>query len=241
MLVVSQILFQSAKADVIADWTFQTSAPSGLRLPGVWFTNIVPEIGSGTASAFHAGTSLYSGSLPTGNGSSRSFNSTNWLVGDFYQFSVSTIGFQGITVAYDQTGSATAPRDYALQYSIDGSAFSTFGSTYIVLTNGTSLNNEGTGQSTAPWTSGSVQSAFNNSFDLSSITSLNNDPTIYFRIVVADAISEAGGSIGAFGDDRLDNFIVNGTVALAPEPSAFALAILGGVAWFLRLKRQEQL
>ena len=64
------------------------------------------------------------------------------------------------------------------------------------------------------------------SFDLSSITALNNIAAAYFRIV--DLSPTAGGAItgvnvGTAGSGRLDNFFV----AVVPEPSSFALLGLG--------------
>ncbi len=73
-----------AHADVIADWTFETSAP-------VTAGPFSPEIGAGSASGFHSGTTTYSS--PVGNGSSHSFSSNGWSVGDYYQFQVSATNF----------------------------------------------------------------------------------------------------------------------------------------------------
>ena len=53
----------AAKADTIADWTFETSHPNTLKTGGVWLTNIVPEIGTGTASAHEIGTAIYASPL----------------------------------------------------------------------------------------------------------------------------------------------------------------------------------
>src|SRR5438552_17437540 len=69
---------------VIADWTFESSLPAGSPGAGVWITNISAEIGSGTASGWHAGASTYTS--PAGNGSAHSFSSSLWAVGDLYQF-----------------------------------------------------------------------------------------------------------------------------------------------------------
>ena len=146
-----------------------------------------------------------------GNGSAHSFSSTAWAVGDFYQFAVSTLGFQNVTVAYDQAGSATGPRDFLFSFSTDGISFTPVGSSYIVLTNSASANNEGSGKSTSVWiSSGSQQSVYTFSFDLSSTNSLADQPVVYFRLTVADGTAENGASIGSGGTDRVDNFLVFG-------------------------------
>jgi hypothetical protein len=206
-----------ALADTIAKWNFETNQPAGAPGAGVWVTNIAADIGAGTAAGWHAGSATYSS--PPGNGSANSFSSAAWATGDSYQFAVSTIGFQNVTVAYDQAGSATGPRDFIFSYSTDGIHFTASGSSYIVLTNNTSANNEGSGKSTSAWSSsGSQQSAYALMFDLGSITSLDNQPAVYFRLTVADGTAENGASIGSLGADRVDNFLVSGApLALSPS------------------------
>src|SRR6516164_6923551 len=77
----------SASADTIASWTFETSQP-------VTAGPFAPEVGTGSALGVHSGSSTYS--APAGNGSSHSFSSTNWLVDDYYQFTLSTSNFNDI-------------------------------------------------------------------------------------------------------------------------------------------------
>src|SRR5262249_39698724 len=101
---------------VIADWTFESTAPATAG-------PFAPEIGSGSALGHHAGSSTYS--APVGNGSSHSFSSTAWSVGDYYQFEVSSAGLSGLSVSWDQTSSNTGPRDFLFEYSTDGSSFTT--------------------------------------------------------------------------------------------------------------------
>ena len=209
-----------ALADTIANWTFETSQPAGSPGAGAWITNIAAEVGPGVAAGRHAGNATYS--TPAGNGSAHAFSSTAWASGDFYQFAVNTLGFQSVTVAFDQTGSATGPRDFQFSFSTDGVNFTTVGPTYIVLTNSASANNEGSGKSTSVWSStGSQQSAYTVTFDLSSTNSLANQPLVYFRLTVVDGTAENGGSIGSAGTDRVDNFIVSGT----PMPTSPTLTI----------------
>ena len=63
----------------------------------------------------------------------KSFSSTAWSVGDYYQFQVSTLGDPNVALAWDQTSSTTGPRDFLLQYSTNGTTFTPFGSQYSVL------------------------------------------------------------------------------------------------------------
>ena len=193
-------------ATIIADWTFETSKPT---TAGPYS----PEVGSGSATGSHAsGSVVYS--APSGNGSTNSFNSTRWAVGDYYQFQVSTIGFSGIAVSWDQVSSGTGPRDFNLQYSTDGTSFTSFAS-YSVLVN------------VAPnfWATNST--VFTTSFadDLSSITALNNDSSVFFRLVDASTTSASGATVTTVGTDRVDNF----TVTAVPEPATVGICLLGGL------------
>src|ERR1017187_8329628 len=118
---------QTIKADVLADWTFQTAASTNNIIgagmsPSGTQSGISADIGSGTASASHA-TALSAWSIPAGNGSINSWSVNNWTVGDFFQFSVSTVGFQGVNLSFDQASSNTGPRDYGLFYSVNGGSY----------------------------------------------------------------------------------------------------------------------
>ena len=221
---------QCTNAQVIADWTFETSQPGVVTLPaapgaGVAFTSFSPEVGSGTASALHATAATYSS--PAGNGSAHSFSANNWTVGDYFQFQVSTLGFTGISVSYDQISSGTGPAQFKLQYSTDGSTFSTFGSPYTVIAN-TSPNN---------WSSGTPIFTSSYSFDLSSITAIDNAANVYFRLVNDGTTSANGGTVASGGTDRVDNFTVS--VNPVPEPTTLALVAFGGMSALLAFRKRS--
>ena len=225
--------FTSARADVIAGWTFQTAASTNNIIGAGLATSstqsgILADIGTGTASANHA-TAATAWSTPSGNGSSNSWSANNWNSGDYFQFQVSTLGFQNITLSYDQVGSATGPKSFGIQYSTDGSGFTTFGSSYSVT-------------SAPSWNPNTVSGAANESFafDLSSVTGLNNLAAVYFRVIDQSATTGGAinlGNVGTGGTGRLDNFLVNGTVV--PEPSTLALAVVGGITCLFSLRRKR--
>jgi hypothetical protein len=207
----------SAHASIIAKWTFETSAPTTAG-------PVAPETGSGSASGSHALAAVYS--TPVGNGSSRSYSSNLWSVGDYWQFQASTSGFTGIALTWDQTSSNTGPRDFVLQYSTNGSTFTTFGSQYSVLANASP---------NPVWSAGTFQSAYSLSYDLSGIPGLNNLSTAYFRLADNSTVSANGGTVvntgGSSGTDRVDNFTISGTQASAvPLPAAAWLLGSGIVA-----------
>src|SRR5262249_5365771 len=89
-----------ASADIVAQWTFESSQPASAG-------PFSPELGSGSASGFHASTSPYTS--PVGNGSAHSYSSNKWRVGDYSQFTVSASGYQNIHVSWDQISSIQGP------------------------------------------------------------------------------------------------------------------------------------
>jgi hypothetical protein len=196
MLLASPLAFGTN----IAQWTFENTPFPSSAGP------YSPAVGSGSATGSHAGAATYSS--PAGNGSSHSYSANTWAVGDYWQFSASTIGFQNIAVSFDQISSGTGPGVFAFQYSTDGTTFTQFGSTYIV-------------SNAPPWSSLTTQPQYVHSYDLSSITALNNATTVYFRIVCAVNISSAAATntpqgsttISSGGTDRIDNFIISASGA----------------------------
>lgn len=203
--LVAAAAVSSASAQTIAQWTFETSIPATAG-------PFAAEVGTGNALGFHAGASVYSN--PAGNGSVESFSSTVWAVGDYYQFSLSTLGYSGIGLSFDQTSSSTGPRDFDLAYSTDGVNFTTVGS-YMVLQNGAAPN--------ASWSTSTYQSAYTFSYNLSAIPAVDNAANVVFRLVNSSTVAANGTVVAASGTDRVDNF----TVIVVPEPTG--LAMLGGL------------
>lgn len=211
-----------AKAQNIALWTFETSLPNGVTTAGVPFGPIAPEVGTGQAFTLHAASSTVSN--PVGNGSAESFSSTAWAIGDYYQFSASTVGFSNIGFQWDHTSSNTGPRDFQLHYTTDGSAYTSFGPLSVILPNA------------APnpvWNSTTSSPIYTYSADLSSIPALNNNPNAGFRIIQMTDVSANGGTVAATGTSRVDNVII----FPVPEPTtilAFSAGALVVGNWVRR-------
>jgi hypothetical protein len=215
-------VLQLLRADTIAKWTFETSKPGAFKSAGNWFTNITAEVGVGTASALHGSSTIYS-STP-GNGSFASFGATNgWSVGDFYQFVVNTVGFNNISISFDQTGTATGPSIFFLEYSNDGNTFTKFGSDYTL-----KLGN---------WNSSTANITNSFNFDLSSISSIINQSTVYFRIVDDSTVAINGGVVSGYQDDRVDNVLISAQPV--PEPASMAL-LVSGIACCVFIIRRKQ-
>ena len=189
----------------IADWTFETTAPTTSG-------PLSPEVGAGSASGHHTGAATYSS--PSGNASTHSYSANTWAVGDYFQFQVASTGYTAIKLGFDATGSATGPSSFKVQYSIDGTSFTDF-QTYAIPT--------AVANTAISWSAtGSPNATSTLSFNLSSITALNNLSAIYFRLVCNGTGTINGGTLsGTGGTSRVDNVIVTGTPA---DPTTTSLS-----------------
>jgi hypothetical protein len=194
----------TAMAGTITGWTFETSAPATAGPHAA-------EIGTGSATGVHAGAATFS--TPAGNGSARSFSSNVWAIGDYYQFTTSSATFSNIGISWEETRSGTGPSAFEVQYSTDGSTYTALPALLVPAYTVAAVT----------WNSGTPDATGNSNFvrDLSSITGLNNNATIGFRLVATGA---AGGTAGT---NRVDNFRVLDNV---PEPCTAMLLGMAGFA-----------
>jgi hypothetical protein len=190
----------------ITQWNFNSSPPDANTGTGI----TTPSTGTGTASlAGSTSATFASGDANGGSTDPATGDDSGWNVSSFAaqgtadrsqgaQFLVSTVGFQNISVRWDQRHSNTAPRHVQLQYTTNGSTWTDLGSPF-----------EGTAGDT--W--------FNNrSANLSAITAANNNPSFGIRIVAAFApatsaytASNTASSYSTSGTWRLDMVTVSGT------------------------------
>ncbi len=206
------------QAATIATWNFETSQP-------LTAGPVLAEIGTGTALGHHSNAAV-AYSTPAGNGSSHSFSSNTWSVGDYYQFSASTLGDTDVTLSWDQTSSSTGPKDFTLSYSTDGTNFTNFTS-YSVAVNGSP---------NPAWNQSTASSLYTFDADLSSITALDNQAAVYFRLVDKDGTAENGDTVATAGTDRVDNV----TMAASPVPLRAAVWLFGsGFAMLAGLRRKR--
>lgn len=217
----------AAKGDVLARWTFESNTPADLS-NATGGPTVLAEMGDGLLQGVHA-SAASDWSTPAGNGSDNSYSVNTWAVGDYFQFSTNSVDFKDMVVSFDATSSNTGPQDFKLQYSTDGSTFFDSGFGYVVLANGGAPN--------ASWsTVAGVQSVYSYSADLSALTVLNDDASIFFRLVMTTTDpANPTSTFGASGTSRIDNVIIS-AVAM-PEPTSLALAGFGVLLLAVRVRR----
>ncbi|MBC7835323.1 MAG: PEP-CTERM sorting domain-containing protein [Phycisphaerales bacterium] len=200
----------AARADILANWTFETSGPS-LVLNDSTISPSAPAEGgvfaaTSIASGMHAATAT-DWSSPVGNGSTESFSSNNWITGDFYQFTTSTVGYDTLSFAWHQNRSGTGPGTFDLQYSTDGTNFITLLNDYAI--------------PSVVWTSAGAPLPESIFGPVSVPADANNLALVTFRLTAASDPSSPNGT------NRIDNISIEGT--LIPAPGAMALLGLGGL------------
>ena len=205
----------SASASIVASWSMPTAIPAATT--GSNYTYGAADAGDAAAgtslSGFHA-LAATTWSSPAGNGSTYSFSSNNWSVGDYYQIAVSTTGFSDISLSWDQTRSSTGPSSFRVDMSTDGTNFSTILASYTVIQAGLA------GTNTLAWSvANGVQSAFTTT--IASIAGADNQSSLTFRFVNLSTVATGG-------TNRIDNIIVSS--GPIPAPGALALLGLAGLA-----------
>lgn len=217
-VILSSTAVVSASATVIQEWTFESSTlpGSGTTVQAGTLAGSVYGLGAG-ASGVHTSAST-AWTSPLGNGSDHSWSATRWAVGDYFEFSLSTSGYGGISLQWDQTSSGTGPRDFKLAFSTDGTIFSDLNA-FTVLEQ--SSANGGT------WSASTIRPSYTLTLDLSGISDLDDASDLYFRLINTSTVSSSGGTVGTAGASRIDNFRVSGTELQAtpvPEPLPFSCA-----------------
>ena len=209
LLIASAVIAtaSAASADVIAGWSIPTAVTATTAATYSYGAANLGALVSGSMLSGTHSSALTAWSSPAGNGSTYALSSNAWNVGDYYQISLATTGYSGVSVAWEQTRSATGPAGFEAVLSVDGgSTFSSLGS-YTV--------NQVSWSATVPVTTSSFGS-------LASAADNQASVIIRFKVVTA-------GTSTTTGTNRIDNISVNGAVLPVPTPGAIALVGLAGL------------
>ena len=223
------LLSVSAHAVVVTQWNFNSAPPDASSATG----STVASIGTGTAALVGGATAAFASG--TGSTDPAVADNTGWNTSTYaaqgtgdktrgVSFAVSTLGYNGVSISWDQRHSNTASKHVQFQYSLDGTSFTDFGAAFEA-----SL--------------GGDQWYLNRSVDLSGVTGVNNNANFTFRIVSTFApttstyiASTTGSNYATTGTLRYDMVTLNAT--LVPEPGTYAM-LLAGLAAVGFLKRRR--
>jgi hypothetical protein len=232
----------AASATIIAGWTIPVAFPTGTgniptgqsysppALDGApaGTANMGVQTAGAVLSGFHSNPSSQwtspAGNGPQnfwgaggGDGQSRSFSSTFWSIGDYYEIRASTAGFSNVYLHWEQTRSSTGPSGFELLMSTDGgTSFSTLMSYTVAVSGG----------GNATW--GGTNYLGQYAFDLA-IAGADNQSQLVFRFRATTGASATNGT------NRIDNiFISSGAI---PAPGALALLGVAGLTGAARRRR----
>jgi hypothetical protein len=223
LLVLSFSANSYAQPAVLARWNFEVldfSAATGTSFTpsaGTVVADSGAVVTGSVVSGFHAAAAT-AWTTPTGNGSSNAASANNWASGDYWQFQVTGTGYSGLHISFDVTSSNTGPKSFLVQYSTNGTTFTDVPASAFDVTNDS-------------WSSVTFKPVSNKSFDLSSITALNNQATVYFRVTVAPgSLAVNGSAIASTGTSRIDNFSVANYNTLPLRLNGFKASFNNGAA-----------
>ena len=238
LLLLTPLFFSGLMhAATVAQWTFEGDV-------------LTPSSGTGTAINIGSTSSAFA----AGNGGGRGWNTAAYPAQSTasgtagVQFAVPTVGFEGITISFDHRASGTASRWAQLEYTTDVTAVTPV---WVVAGNN----------------SGGISphdTFYSFSFDLSTITAIDENPNFAFRIVsifspvafdqnasladyaansaymranaLASFTPDGGIGTGDYGAAGTWRFDNVTVTAAIPEPAA---ALLGGLGLLALLRRRR--
>ena len=169
-----------AETATVAEWNY-TTAPSSAQVPA---TGGVHQSGALLTNSMGKTPGYSTTSLAVSGG---------WEAGSqYWQLSFSTEGYESLTLSAKTRSSGTGPRDFQVQYSVDGTEFTSIEDSEYSIT-GTALSNY--------------------MRTISLPDEVNDTDTVYIRFVVTSTVSEGGGTVAGTGVSNINNVIVRGTPA----------------------------
>jgi len=143
-------------------------------------------------------------------------SSDYWTIGDYYQASLATTGYNDISLKFDITRSATGPKNFKVNISTNG------GTTWSTVSTVTVAQNAAPPTGAGVWNSTTYNSLYTTTIHSFYFPAgVANQASLLIRWISTSAASSFAGSA------RIDNVQINGT--LIPAPGAAALVGLAGL------------
>ncbi|MFZ7946323.1 5'-nucleotidase C-terminal domain-containing protein [Neobacillus sp. 19] len=134
-------------------------------------------------------------------------NANTWTANpSFWKVSVSTKGYQNITLSSKQYGSSTGPKDFKVQYSLDDSTWVDVPNASVTVA--------------ANWTSGVLT-------NVALPKEVNDKDVLHIRWLKSSDTSIGGGTVAATGTSRIGEIEFKGEVVTAQEPQPDPGAVAG--------------
>ncbi|MFS0726920.1 5'-nucleotidase C-terminal domain-containing protein [Paenibacillus sp. 1P07SE] len=188
MLPAGLMRSASAAAETIASWTFAAGHTGQTSIAAVGGNDANKEISTFRTSSERAMT--YS---TTGN----TVYASGWNTPDqYWEIKVNTEGYTDLGLSFNSYGSSTAPRDFKLQYSLDGAGFAD-------VPDGTLTHTSNTARFV---------------FALPSET--DNQAEVYIRWLNTSDVSISGSTVSPTGNSRMADIVLEGESAAGPRASA---------------------
>ena len=122
-------------------------------------------------------------------------------------------------MTWSQMGSNSGPRYFIVQCSTDDTNFTDVDAFTVTNDN---------------WIATSVRTASIRTLDLTGVAALDNQATVYVRLVDTSTVSIGGSTVGTAGSDRIDSVTVTAAIALPVEITSFSASTNGksiGLSW----------
>ncbi|SDZ61752.1 F5/8 type C domain-containing protein [Evansella caseinilytica] len=181
IIVVKPAVFE------IISWNFNTETQVATGGVEANLSQIITAVGS-AVSGYGAGQGELAKAIEAGGW--HIAEEKYWLV----QFNAK--GFKNITVSSWQTGSETGPRDFQVQYSIDGETWKDVENGNVTVENN--------------WMSGALS-------DVLLPADAENQETVFLRWVNISSVAIGGGTVDAVGTNSIDSIIITGNQGLFSE------------------------
>lgn len=209
LMMFCSMLSIQAQTQVIAGWTFEATEESERIFANLGNANNTGE----NAQVITPVNINFTGyALGSGGSGTSAKNSSQWQavegIEKYWQVQVNTLGFENLRISSRQQSSNTGPRDFQVQFSLDGLTWSVVPNSSI-----TTANN---------FTSGVLTPT-------AVPTSANNQETVFFRWITTSNTSVAGGVTATTGTNRIDDILIEGTtisdnpINPEPEPPVFSI------------------